>query len=105
MVEGETATPDASLLPEVRVDVAVVDIGIPSDDGLDVCRDIRRRWQAPVVVVSAATDTDAVVAFLDAGVDDYLAWPVEPTVVTARLRAILRREPPRPERLSSEDRR
>lgn len=92
VVDGGSAT-DGSVLSSGDVDVAVVDVGLAGPEGLVLCRDVRRRCGAPVVVIAAQTGAADAVAYLEAGVDDYVVWPVDPAVVTARLRAVLRREP------------
>ncbi|MGD9704294.1 MAG: response regulator transcription factor [Acidimicrobiia bacterium] len=73
-------------------DAVVLDIGLPELDGLEVCREARRHGvTAPVLMLTArAEELDAIVG-LDAGADDYVAKPVRPAELMARLRALLRR--------------
>jgi two-component system response regulator MtrA len=72
-------------------DVVVLDVMLPSLDGFEVCRQIRRRSQVPIVMLSARTDTVDVVVGLEVGADDYVTKPFELPELVARLRAVLRR--------------
>jgi DNA-binding response OmpR family regulator len=73
-------------------DVIILDVMLPDRDGLDVCRDLRRRKVAtPILVLTALSGTAETVAGLDAGADDYLAKPFEFDELIARVRALLRR--------------
>jgi DNA-binding response OmpR family regulator len=82
---------DAALLAD-RFDVAVVDIGLPGDDGLQLLRRIRRRGQTlPVLILTARDALADRVSALDLGADDYMAKPFEVAEVAARCRALIRR--------------
>lgn len=77
------------------VDIVVLDIMMPGMDGLDVLRRLRQTSALPVVMLTARGDeTDRVVG-LELGADDYLAKPVYPRELLARIRAVLRRASPR----------
>ncbi len=77
------------------VDIVLLDIMMPGMDGLDVLRRIRMQSAVPVVMLTARGDeTDRVVG-LELGADDYLAKPVYPRELLARIRAVLRRTAPR----------
>jgi DNA-binding response OmpR family regulator len=77
------------------VDVVVLDVMMPGLDGLDVLRRLRAKSAVPVLMLTARGDeTDRVVG-LELGADDYLAKPVYPRELLARIRAILRRVAPR----------
>ncbi|MBS0334895.1 MAG: response regulator [Proteobacteria bacterium] len=75
-----------------RVDLVVLDLMLPGEDGLSICRRLRGgRVEVPVLMVTAkADDVDRVVG-LELGADDYLAKPFNPRELVARVRAILRR--------------
>ncbi len=74
-----------------RPAVAVLDVMLPGLDGVELCREIRRTSQVPVVFLSARTDAIDIVLGLEAGADDYVTKPFDPAVLAARLRAALRR--------------
>jgi len=74
-----------------RVDVALIDMRLPAADGLELCREIRRRGPTRVIALSPPTAATDAVAFLDAGADDYVTTPVAAAVLAARIRALLRR--------------
>lgn len=72
-------------------DVVVIDLMLPSMTGFDVCREIRKTSEVPIVMLTARDDVADVVAGLELGADDYLTKPFEPAELTARIRAVLRR--------------
>src|SRR3954468_10884660 len=72
-------------------DIVVLDLMLPGIDGFEVCRRVRAQGTVPVVMLSARGDDFDVVSGLEAGADDYVVKPVEPRVLDARLRAVLRR--------------
>jgi DNA-binding response OmpR family regulator len=78
-----------------RVDLLVLDLGLPGMDGLDVCRRLRKaRPDLPVLMLTARTDEVDFVVGLDAGADDYVAKPFRLAELLARVRALLRRSTP-----------
>lgn len=78
--------------PEKPFDVLIVDIMLPRMDGFETMRLLRRQDPTvPIIVVTARTDTHDVVAGLEAGADDYVTKPFAPQVLSARIRALLRR--------------
>jgi signal transduction histidine kinase len=92
VLEAETAAQGMALLP--RATLVVLDVKLPDADGRDVCRDLRARPdmdRLPVVHLSAVYVDDAdKVHGLDAGADAYLTHPVDPAVLVATVRALLR---------------
>jgi DNA-binding response OmpR family regulator len=72
-------------------DVVIVDVRLPGIDGFEVTRELRRRSQVPITMVTACDDSHDVVAGLEAGADDYVAKPVGAKELAARIRALLRR--------------
>ena len=72
-------------------EVVLIDVMLPGIDGFEVCQEIRRSSDVPVIMVTARGDTDDVVTGLEAGADDYVTKPFVPTELTARIRALLRR--------------
>jgi DNA-binding response OmpR family regulator len=76
-------------------DAVVLDLGLPRLDGLEVCRRLREGGDVPILMLTARDAVDARVTGLDSGADDYLVKPFERTELLARVRALLRRRPPR----------
>jgi two-component system, OmpR family, response regulator MtrA len=72
-------------------DAVILDVMLPSLDGFEVCREIRKFSSVPIVMLTARTDTIDVVVGLESGADDYVKKPFELPEVVARVRAVLRR--------------
>ena len=78
-------------LLQSRVDLVVIDIGLPGEDGLTLCRELRVHSAIPIVMLTAmGEDMDRIVG-LEMGADDYLAKPFNPRELLARIKAVLRR--------------
>ncbi|MFC3493719.1 two-component system response regulator CseB [Glycomyces rhizosphaerae] len=81
----------------VQPDVALLDVMLPGMNGVSLCRRIREHSLVPVIMLSARDDPVDVVVGLEAGADDYITKPFDSAVLTARIRAALRRtETPSP---------
>jgi two-component system response regulator MprA len=90
--DGVAALAEAqSFLP----DLVVLDLGLPRLDGIDVAKELRARDDTPILMLTARDAVEARVEGLDSGADDYLVKPFERQELLARLRALLRRRPPR----------
>src|SRR3954469_68370 len=76
-------------------DLVVLDLGLPRLDGMEVCRRLRAESDVPILILTARTETEDRVKGLDTGPDDYLPKPFERSELLARIRALLRRRPPR----------
>jgi len=76
-------------------DLVILDLGLPRMDGIDVARELRRDDDVPILVLTARDALESRVEGLDAGADDYLVKPFERQELLARMRALLRRRPPR----------
>jgi two-component system, OmpR family, response regulator MtrA len=74
-----------------RPEIVILDVMLPGIDGIEVCRRIRKIDSLPVILLTALGDDLDVVVGLEAGADDYVVKPVQPRVLDARIRAILRR--------------
>src|SRR6266567_2095311 len=74
-----------------RIDLIVLDLMLPGEDGLSLCRRLRESSQIPIVVLTAkGEDVDRIVG-LEMGADDYLTKPFNPRELLARIRAVMRR--------------
>jgi two-component system response regulator MprA len=76
-------------------DLVVLDLGLPGMDGVEVCRHLRSDGDVPILMLTARSETEDRVSGLDSGADDYLVKPFERQELLARIRALLRRRPPR----------
>src|SRR5947207_4833974 len=78
-----------------RYDLVVLDLMLPGEDGLAICRRLRAQNSAPAIIMLTAKgdDVDRIVG-LEVGADDYLAKPFNPRELVARIQAVLRRRPP-----------
>jgi DNA-binding response OmpR family regulator len=74
-----------------RPDVVLLDVMLPGRDGRQICRDLRIRWDLPVLMLTALSDEDARVAGFEAGADDYVCKPFSPRELLLRIRSLLRR--------------
>jgi two-component system, OmpR family, KDP operon response regulator KdpE len=84
----------------IRPDLAIIDLGLPDRDGIDVISSIRSRSHLPIIVLSARTLDSHKRAALQAGADDYVTKPFSVPELLARMRALLQRssDPPAAER-------
>jgi two-component system response regulator MprA len=90
--DGEAALVQAG---DFEPDAVVLDLGLPRLDGVEVCRRLRNGGDVPILILTARDALEARVEGLDSGADDYLVKPFEREELLARLRALLRRRPPR----------
>jgi DNA-binding response OmpR family regulator len=96
--EVKLAADGAAALDEAHAflpDLVILDLGLPKVDGIEVAKRLRESDDVPILVLTARDTVDARVEGLDAGADDYLVKPFERQELLARLRALLRRRPPR----------
>jgi two-component system, OmpR family, response regulator MprA len=90
--DGEAALEESALF---EPDAVVLDLGLPKLDGVEVARRLRVNGDVPILMLTARDSLDSRVEGLDSGADDYLVKPFERDELLARLRALLRRRPPR----------
>ncbi|MBF9057707.1 response regulator [Rhodobacterales bacterium HKCCSP123] len=81
------------LLSGLAFDLIVLDVMMPGEDGLSLCRDLRAGNGTPILLLTAKGDPSDRITGLEAGADDYLAKPFEPKELLLRINAILRRMP------------
>ena len=90
--DGQAALEESGVF---EPDAVVLDLGLPKLDGVEVCRRLREEADVPILMLTARDAVDARVEGLDSGADDYLVKPFERAELLARVRALLRRRPPR----------
>ena len=90
--DGDQALSEATVF---EPDAVILDLGLPKLDGLEVCRRLREDGDVPILMLTARDGLDDRVDGLDSGADDYLVKPFEREELLARMRALLRRRPPR----------
>ncbi|MCV0428494.1 MAG: response regulator, partial [Roseibium sp.] len=79
------------ILTSSRVDLVILDIMLPGEDGINICRRLRAGSNTPIIIVSAKRDDIDRVIGLEVGADDYLPKPFNPRELVARVRALFRR--------------
>ncbi len=79
------------VLDETRIDLVVLDLTLPGEDGLTLCRNLRAQSSLPVIMLTARSEPLDRILGLEMGADDYLAKPFEPRELFARIRSVLRR--------------
>ncbi len=78
-------------LSSKKYDLVILDLTLPGLDGLEVCKDIRKRYDIPIIISSARHDIDDKVNALEFGADDYMPKPYDPRELQARIKSLLRR--------------
>lgn len=89
-IESDGGHAAARILKE-QPDLVVLDLMLPGEDGLSICRKVRGQFAGPILMLTARTDDMDEVLGLEMGADDYVCKPVRPRVLLARIRALLRR--------------
>src|SRR6478752_2927184 len=80
------------ILRDGRFDLIVLDLNLPGEDGLSICRRLRLTTQIPIIMLTARSeDVDRIIG-LEMGADDYLGKPFNPRELLARIRAVMRRQ-------------
>src|SRR5262245_20793472 len=90
--DGEAALDQSAAF---NPDLVILDLGLPKLDGIEVARRLRSTDDVPILMLTARDALESRVEGLDSGADDYLVKPFERQELLARLRALLRRRPPR----------
>ncbi|MCL7746803.1 response regulator transcription factor [Halalkalibacter alkaliphilus] len=94
VVEAENGRDALDLALEKQFDMVILDILMPEMDGYDVCREIRKVSNVPIIMLTASGDELDRVLGLELGADDYIIKPFSPRELVARIKAILRRVEP-----------
>jgi two-component system OmpR family response regulator len=100
---AESALKARRVLETSAIDLVVLDVMMPGEDGLSLCRHLRAATGVPVIMLTAmAEDTDRVIG-LEIGADDYVVKPFNPRELLARIKAVLRRATSLPQQRSAPD--
>ncbi|WP_312114811.1 response regulator transcription factor [Brevibacillus reuszeri] len=83
------------LMEKEMPDVVILDVMMPQMDGFEACREIRKKWDTPIIMLTAKDEEFDRVLGLELGADDYVTKPFSPRELVARIRAILRRMQPK----------
>ncbi|MEB0075843.1 response regulator [Pseudomonas sp. CCI3.2] len=89
-IEGDGALAVARIIAE-QPDLVILDLMLPGEDGLSICRRVRHQYDGPILMLTARTDDTDQIQGLDMGADDFVCKPVHPRVLLARIHALLRR--------------
>ena len=89
-VEGDGARAAARIVAE-QPDLVILDLMLPGEDGLSICRKVRAQYNGVILMLTARSDDLDQVQGLDLGADDYVCKPVRPRLLLARINALLRR--------------
>lgn len=91
VLEADGAAAARARLAERVPDVALLDVGLPGEDGLSLARHIREHFDIGIIMISGAGETVDRIVGLEVGADDYIGKPFDPREVRARLKSVLRR--------------
>jgi len=89
--EAETGTKALSIFSKTNIELIVLDINIPETDGITVCKRIRAKSSVPIIMVTARVEDQDELIGLECGADDYIKKPFNPTLLVARVKALLKR--------------
>ena len=79
-------------ITETQPDIVILDLNLPSVDGVEVCKQVRQHFNNPILMLTARTESFDHILGLEIGADDYLTKPVEPRLLVAHVNALMRRE-------------
>lgn len=88
---AESAAQLRAAMQATSVDLLLLDLGLPDEDGMDLMRDLRGHWQGPVIIVSGRGESVERIVGLELGADDYVTKPFDLRELLARIRSVLRR--------------
>jgi DNA-binding response OmpR family regulator len=96
---GDTAV---QRIVDIQPDLVVLDLMLPGLDGFEVCKQVRRDYSGPILMLTAKDEDIDQVVGLEIGADDYVVKPAQPRLLLARIRALLRRATKEPQKISEE---
>ncbi|MBP3041588.1 response regulator transcription factor [Bacillaceae bacterium Marseille-Q3522] len=91
-IKKESAADAISYLKQASADLILLDIMMPEIDGLEACREIKKYWDIPIIMLTAMSEKADIVNGLRNGADDYISKPFDEEELTARIEAVLRRK-------------
>ncbi|QHW34901.1 response regulator transcription factor [Paenibacillus rhizovicinus] len=91
IVEAEDGEDALRVLEQTQVQLVILDVMMPNMDGWELCRELRRDMELPVLMLTAKGETSQKIKGFELGADDYLVKPFEPLELVARVRALLKR--------------
>ncbi len=94
LVSANRPSTGLTILADGSFDIVILDIMLPEMDGFDVCKEIRKQSDIPIIMLTARGDVMDRVVGLELGADDYLPKPFEPRELVARINSILKRATP-----------
>ena len=94
-IESHGRAAEARIVDE-RPDLVILDVMLPGKDGFEICRAVRARYRGVILMLTARDEDFDQIFGLELGADDYIAKPVQPRLLLARIKALLRRAPPTP---------
>ncbi|MBK7956263.1 MAG: winged helix-turn-helix domain-containing protein [Candidatus Accumulibacter sp.] len=92
LIEPRGDTAEARIL-DVRPELVILDVMLPGKDGFEVCRGVRSQYRGVILMLTARDEDFDQILGLELGADDYIAKPVQPRLLLARIKALLRRSP------------
>ncbi len=96
IIEADEGMLAIELVEKELPDVIILDVMMPNMDGFEVCREIRKKFDIPIIMLTAKTEEFDRVLGLELGADDYVTKPFSPRELVARIKAIFRRMQPKP---------
>ncbi|OIJ22411.1 DNA-binding response regulator [Anaerobacillus alkalidiazotrophicus] len=103
LVEADDALLALELVEKEMPDIIILDVMMPKMDGFEVCREIRKKYDIPIIMLTAKTEEFDRVLGLELGADDYVTKPFSPRELIARIKAIFRRMQPKDHSYGSEN--
>lgn len=99
-VKKQSAKDAIHFLESHSCDLILLDIMMPEMDGWEACREIRKHWEIPIIMLTAISENPDIVKGLNVGADDYISKPFDEEVLLARINAVLRRSPSQVKKLA-----
>lgn len=99
-IKKESALTAIDYLEHKSVDLILLDIMMPEMDGWEACKEIRKNWDTPIIMLTARADKQDIVNGLNLGADDYISKPFDEEELIARIKAVIRRKGHTAEKIS-----